>query len=506
MCSSRILHRMRLVAGRGLKPKQPIQAVLRIAIDSLKQSGRPILGHYFALSITFTEKAKEAIKTADAWTKHQTMPRLQDLVTAIHSLKHTGDVEAMLKTLPNQTMDPTMRRNVYNILNKVSRYRDISRCLLRMSNKHELLRNLKLVTVKLPQSAWSRSEEDNHIRTLTSVFSQLELPSQKRGLVQLFRTLNITGEESNERFVAQTRKTLSEAKIHAEIQIVYYCELNPCKLPPRIIASSKDACYLCNAFISMHGKMHTSRTHGRLYPGWRLPMLPELLQLEQRFNAVLAAQIRASIAMLVAKGCKTVYPEPNESTLLSMIHSESTILNAPSELADRSESVIQPPSVCGPLSQQTSRSRYGQEECSNASRDVASEDVCSYVNHAVEPIPTNTRIQQDSSPHIENYDEKMVVGRKIIVQHNKTLNAGESLELHVELPSMLLSATGSHRAVEYSFTWMTTQNVDRGTTHSSSSIVDLEALQQETTFEFDDEGQLLIGNHSVVVKISRCTE
>jgi hypothetical protein len=131
--------------------------------------------------------------------------------------------------------------------------------------------------------------------------------------------------------MAQTKKMMREAKINAEIQLAYYCELFPSRQPPRIIASNKDACCLCNAFMSMHGKLHTSRTHGRLYPGWRLPLIPNLRQLEETFTAVLEGRIRASMATSHSRRRKTIYPYPNESTLLSLVHSESTIVGAVGE-------------------------------------------------------------------------------------------------------------------------------------------------------------------------------
>lgn len=455
MCSRRILFRSRLVAGRELKTKPPVQAVLRTAISSLKQAGRPILGQHLALSLMFVEKAKDAIKYAEAWEKHQTMPRLQDLVNAIHSLRHTGDIEAMLATLPNKTMDPSMRRNTYNMITKIARYHDISRKLLRMSTKQGLLRAINLITVELPRSVWSRSVENSSYHMLASVFSKLNLPSQKQGLVQVLRTLNATGTEANQNFMAQTRRILSEAKIHAEVQLVYYCELNPSQPPPRIIASSKDACYLCNAFISMHGKMHTSRTHGRLYPGWRLPIVPNLVQLGQRFDEVLAAQIRASVATLVSRGRKTVHPDPNESTLLSLVHSDSTMPSAVGDPPDGQSDVVQLADVLSSLPNSASSSSFEQGDSSNAPRDEADDDLTSPKIRAVESVLTSTLSQRDPSLDIQSYDETLVLGRTIMVRNNRTFHTAGSLELHVELPSVFVSSTGDPQAVEYSLEWIT---------------------------------------------------
>ncbi|KAF5703078.1 hypothetical protein FMUND_13192 [Fusarium mundagurra] len=66
-------------------------------------------------------------------------------------------------------------------------------------------------------------------------------------------------------------RVTNEPKIHAEIQLMWHLERHPSSKPPRVIASNKDACFLCNAFISFHGKYMIPKTHGRIYPGWRLP-------------------------------------------------------------------------------------------------------------------------------------------------------------------------------------------------------------------------------------------
>lgn len=68
-----------------------------------------------------------------------------------------------------------------------------------------------------------------------------------------------------------------ENRVHAEIQLLYHYEQDQkVKLRPRILSSSKEACYLCHLFITTHAKFHTQRSHGNLYPEWRLPRFDEL--------------------------------------------------------------------------------------------------------------------------------------------------------------------------------------------------------------------------------------
>lgn len=60
-------------------------------------------------------------------------------------------------------------------------------------------------------------------------------------------------------------------KVHAEIQLLMFYESHPDLPSPRVISSSKSACFLCNLFLQRHGRFYTGRTHGVLYPNWAMP-------------------------------------------------------------------------------------------------------------------------------------------------------------------------------------------------------------------------------------------
>lgn len=74
---------------------------------------------------------------------------------------------------------------------------------------------------------------------------------------------------------AQFKRELAclRPKIHAEIQLIYHYEINPHPDPPLVIYSSKNSCFLCDAFVKVHGKFFISRTHGVVYPQWALPSI-----------------------------------------------------------------------------------------------------------------------------------------------------------------------------------------------------------------------------------------
>jgi hypothetical protein len=229
------------------------------------------------------------------------------------------------------------------------------------------------------------------------------------------------------------------------------------------------------------------------------------VQLEQRFSKVLVTQIRASVATLVLRGRKTVYPDLNESTLLSLVHSESTMPSAVGGPPDRQNAAIQLPNKSSLLPNSVSSSSFEQGNSLKAPRDKASNDITSSKLRAIRSVLISTLSLQDPSLNIWSYNETLVLSRTIIVRHNRTFHTIESLELHVELPSVFVSSTGDPQAVRYCLEWITPEKEDLFAAHGASSIVNLEALMQETIVKINNQGQLLISRKGVVVKISRYT-
>lgn len=248
-------------------------------------------------------------------------------------------------------MCPSSRQNLVNIVNKVSRYQEAARLLYRTAKKSTILRRAKVLLVNLPKEVFARFSDTNHDPELPSMISRTSTFSQGSNLGYLCRLLKKTKHQLNEQFAAQRRDTLRTAKIHARVQMIFQYELNVSRLPPRVVCSSKDACFLCNAFILMHGKMHMPRYHGRLYPGWRLPLMHNLNDLDLRLNSVLEDQIRASLKTLTLRQERKIYPDPNESTQLTLPISASTL--GTSSVAEAPNREISSPNT--PLTNDTPR-------------------------------------------------------------------------------------------------------------------------------------------------------
>ncbi|KIX97397.1 uncharacterized protein Z520_06849 [Fonsecaea multimorphosa CBS 102226] len=63
--------------------------------------------------------------------------------------------------------------------------------------------------------------------------------------------------------------------VHAEVQMVIHYILKATGPRPRIIGTSKAACFLCHLFITEHKVFAVSAWHGRLYDQWTIPDLKE---------------------------------------------------------------------------------------------------------------------------------------------------------------------------------------------------------------------------------------
>lgn len=147
----------------------------------------------------------------------------------------------------------------------------------------------------------------------------------------------------------------SDWKVHAEIQLLFFYEVQPHRRQPRFICSSKSACYMCDLFFSLHGEFYVPRTHGRLYDKW---ILPDWLDIPVerhrelgRISTLLKSTIDGKVLRASKAKWKKQYHYPNEIVLLPLASWSSSGLSSQSS-AQASTSTVRP------------RSRLDQEEIS----------------------------------------------------------------------------------------------------------------------------------------------
>ncbi|KAH8719844.1 hypothetical protein HC256_000262 [Beauveria bassiana] len=296
MCSLRIRERMRYAPHKRKKSKQTLSQLLE-ETSALLASEYP----------EFRQQAKAVIKNIDMWLKHQTERRLCNVVEAVVQLSRNSSLSQMLSSIPNTMMGPSERKNLLKMIRRVARYRDAARFLYRTAKKYPLIRSMKVVMVSLPRNAFRLLSVDYQPDFFVTCTRLQIAHGRQTSVAQVARLLNRDGQTAEESFSHQCFKTIREGKIHAEIQLVYCLETHRPKPAPRVVASSKMACFLCNVFLCQAAKVYTKRCHGRLYPAWKLPVFP------------------SRAVTLLSKQRRTLFPQPSESTLWTMDISATTL-------------------------------------------------------------------------------------------------------------------------------------------------------------------------------------
>jgi hypothetical protein len=231
----------------------------------------------------------------------------------------------------------------------------------------------------------------------TTIKGLLERSEQRQ---KLFRLKKESLSEIKD-FVAH--EAASSCSVHAEIQLLFYHEKHPPKIPPRIICSSKKACFLCNLFIKLHGGFVIPSTHGRLYEKWALPAGFAGLEgsSRERMNAAVTKFISIIEEALRREMQSTSRPYPNPS--------ESIILNSaytPSNQSRATVHTVRTGSVAEvrPLLQQVSTRNLVNPlpSCSEAQVDHPEpafiEPVCNSVSRPAERLSTELLRNVSRSP------------------------------------------------------------------------------------------------------------
>ncbi|KAF4418687.1 arginine N-methyltransferase 2 protein [Fusarium austroafricanum] len=308
-----------------------LTSLSRLEDTSLRQLREKISnrGELVTTASAFENRANEAVKLISAWTKHQTTIRLRDIVEGFHKVWMIDRLNELLDCIPNNLMDPDLRISLHNIIGKVARYKVAARYLYRMAKRFPALRRAEVVSVTLQRQMFAKVEVNHYSPSLPTTLHRI---ANKCNLSvnpnTIYSLLKLNKEQAERLFSDHVRRALRGAKIHAEIQLFYHIEELRLVQPPRVVCSSKDACYLCDYFITITTKLHSPKCHGRLYPGWRLPALSAQDQTLRRFNHALEEESGNSIRNLLRNKKKVTLPDPRESTIFTIGRSISTLASA----------------------------------------------------------------------------------------------------------------------------------------------------------------------------------
>ncbi|KAM0664928.1 hypothetical protein ACQRIU_006081 [Beauveria bassiana] len=352
LCRSRILCRLGYQKKTASRCRSPLDSVLDRARESLLQLRKgvqvPKMGEYHKNSSSlsaqiekFLEKSASLVKVTRSWTMHKTDNELCAVIDGLYDFVAMDKWKAVIDLIPDRLMEPSSRESLVKMLQRGSRYRHVARVLYRAAKKYPIARRMEAVAVQLPKRAFQRASPSSPPSSLERTSSRV-LAAPNHSVDRLCQALNTNADDARTEFKVQTHKTLTEGKLHAEVQLLCQILSQPSHTPPRVVCASKDACFLCNCLLRAHAKLYTPRCHGKLYAGWRLPMMTaELRQLQVSINRMLEQKIQSSAAALLQSVSgrrgrqRHLYPDPCESTCSTAMRSDTTVVvNKPSSVGE----------------------------------------------------------------------------------------------------------------------------------------------------------------------------
>lgn len=247
---------------------------------------------------------------------------LRAVLDAVCDLSDVRRWDKVIASIPNRILHPSERDKLVNVVTKIARYREVARYLYRTAKKFPIARNIHVVTVGLPSVAFEETRLDDYAPQVDSFFQRFR--AGKQTFAALCRQLSIPAQVAQSDFQDGTRDILGTSRVHAEVQLLPYCDLELTGPRPRVICSSKEACFLCNELIKAHGKVYTPYCHGRLYSPWRLPKLGNN-QLSRQLSSMLEEITRNSLRRMHTTGSRIKYHHPNESAAHTLLLSSTTL-------------------------------------------------------------------------------------------------------------------------------------------------------------------------------------
>lgn len=333
MCSERILERLGvhdLPAAHG-KVRKPIKAPLITAVDYLKTSRRVRRLREAAEGVV--QGLRRIIRAIDAWSNHRVLPELRAVLDAGYDLSNIRGWDSIIASIPNRILSPTQRDKIVDVVTKIARYREVARYLYRTAKKFPIARNIRVVTVDLAPAAFGKTQLGGHDPQVDAFFQKFR--QNKLKFARLCRLLSVSETDAQSSFRQNTEDILGVSRIHAEVQLLVYCDLELAGPRPRVICSRKAACFLCNQLIKAHGKVYTPYCHGKLYTPWRLPKLGGG-ELSRRLSSTLEQFTRDSLEEMRRRGARVKHPPPTgESATHTLLSSLTTLAGPASAVAEQ---------------------------------------------------------------------------------------------------------------------------------------------------------------------------
>ena len=259
----------------------------------------------------------------------------EQIVTLAHNLNQSPEFVAVLNV--SSELSPVKKASLEDAVAKLGHYYKASYELVLAARrrKHRIFQRIQVKSfqINVPNDVKVPSKPGSAIPLINDL---LQSPATS-GLLRRFQGSKPAASAVLLRRLNRSRRGI---KVHAEIKLLFYYEIHPENVRPRVICANKSACYLCDLFMRVHGAFQTPRTFGKFNERWILPdwldnippnRFQSLKNAVEQFSNTLDSEIG-----LALKSIKRL-PDPLESAVgLSAQWSKSTIENnlcSPSILA-----------------------------------------------------------------------------------------------------------------------------------------------------------------------------
>lgn len=304
---------------------RPVSKIERSALVNIQARGKE-------LQVLF--KKLESLPLLDV-ERHDIHAILMKIVTEAHDLTLDPTLGTVIRS--SSVLDTRLKTSLPEVLGKIGRYYATASELICAARDRKCRVFLKVgiepCQIEVPREFLLL---DGPVSIQKAVDDLFPTSGRSQGSKSILKGRLVSSPSRlDAKFNESMAETIRVGRVHAEIKILFFYELHPRGIRPRVICSSKSACYLCNLFIYIHGEFFTPRTHGRLYEKW---MLPDWLQdipadrrqnlssAVSRMNTLLEEKIRTE-----SMEKRKPYFQPNESVLVAPAHWPST-----SELPEKS--------------------------------------------------------------------------------------------------------------------------------------------------------------------------
>lgn len=273
-----------------------------------------------ALRATFLQL--EGLQEVEGTTA-ETQKIIMRIIQQSKDLTATDTLRKVLESAPKP--DLSLERSISQKLCKLGRYATATYQLMSIASRNKIFRNIRIRDISRPPPTevllpGAVITMQTAIRTV-----QGSNASSKR---KTTRSVQAWMTKKDTTFRQKLSEPSKEWKVHAEIQLLFFYELHPDLQRPRVICSSKKACYLCNEFFRIHGRFEMTRTHGAIYSKWVLPdWLSEISEERSRALSRFVVQLNENVEreiILALRSERSTYQQPNESILSQPLYLSST--------------------------------------------------------------------------------------------------------------------------------------------------------------------------------------